>query len=79
MQRDLHGVDSAVVVFSNSIKEHKLLWPKVILPAVAGLWKQKGGREPHDVGNGYIKGCIPMPTGDGGWAFNPGNAFYFLL
>jgi hypothetical protein len=66
-------------VTSNYLKEHNLKWPKVILPTVPGLWKQKARREPHDVGNGYIKGYIPMPTEGGGWAFNPGNAFYFLL
>jgi hypothetical protein len=26
----------------------------------------------------YIHGYIPMPTGDGGWAFNPGNAGVLL-
>jgi hypothetical protein len=51
-------VNGAVVVTSNYIKEHKLLWPKVILPTVAGLWKQKGRREPHDVGKGYMQGYI---------------------
>ena len=77
---DLHGVDSAVVVTSNYLKEHELKWPKVILPAVAGLWKKKAGRrEPWNVGNGYMRGYIPMPTGDYGWAFNPRESIYFLL
>jgi hypothetical protein len=56
-------VGSAVVVTTaNYIEEHELLWPKIIMPTVAGLWRHKGRREPWNVGNGYIKGYIPMPT-----------------
>jgi hypothetical protein len=43
---DLHGVKSAVVVTSNYLKEHELKWPNIILPAVGGIWKRKGRREP---------------------------------
>jgi hypothetical protein len=75
---DLHGVNSAVVVTANYIKENSLMWPNVVLPSLDGLWRQKGRREPHDVGNGYRHGYIPMPTGEGGWSFNPGGVFYFL-
>ena len=75
---DLHGTNSAVVVTANYMEEHTLLWPKMVLPTVGGLWKKKGRRLPHDVGNGYRHGYIPMPDGEGGWAFNPGSVFYFL-
>ena len=75
---DLHGTNSAVVVTANYMEEHNLSWPKVVMPILGGLWKQKGRREPHNVGNGYRQGYIPMPDGDGVWAFNPGSVFYFL-
>jgi hypothetical protein len=76
---DLHGVDSAVVVTANYLAEKKLLWPVVVLPTVGGIWKKKGRRMPHEVciGNGYDRGYIPMPDGDGGWKFKPGSLLYF--
>ena len=76
---DLHGTNSAVVVTAaNYMEEHTLLWPKMVLPTVGGLWKKKGRRLPHDVGNGYRHVYVPMPDGVGGWKFNPGSVFYFL-
>jgi hypothetical protein len=69
-----HGTKSAVVITALLIEEKGLEWPEVTLPDKNGMWASKGSRAPWEIGSGYNKGFIPMPTAGGGWAVKPGES-----